>query len=134
MPLPCCCVVAQSCRLCATPWTVARQAPLSLGFSRQEYWSGLPFPRPVDLSEQGIEPVSPMSPALGLGRGVNSLPLAPPGKPSSALGLHLSVLGTLLGPVLPLTTVSPGLTLSQEPWAGCLCCSGIMETLRGLSP
>ena len=42
-----------------TPWTVARQAPLSVGFSRQEYWSGLPFPSPGDLPDPGIEPLSP---------------------------------------------------------------------------
>ena len=46
-------------RLFATPWTVAHQAPLSMGFSRQEYWSGLPFPSPGDLSNPGIEPRSP---------------------------------------------------------------------------
>ena len=56
------CVNAQSLscvRLFATLWTVARQAPLSLGFPRQEYWSGLPFPSPGDLSDPGIEPGSP---------------------------------------------------------------------------
>ena len=42
-----------------TPWTVARQAPLSMGFSRQEYWSGLPFPPPGDLPNPGVEPRSP---------------------------------------------------------------------------
>ena len=41
-----------------TPWTVARQAPLSVGFPRQEYWSGLPFPSPGDLPAPGIEPGS----------------------------------------------------------------------------
>ena len=41
------------------PWTVAHQAPPSMGFSRQEYWSGLPFPSPGDLPDPGIEPVSP---------------------------------------------------------------------------
>ena len=46
-------------RLFATPWTVAYQAPLSMGFSRQEYWSGLPFPSPGDLPDPGIEPGSP---------------------------------------------------------------------------
>ena len=46
-------------RLFATPWTVAHQAPLSMGFSRQEYWSGLPFPSPGDLPHPGIEPESP---------------------------------------------------------------------------
>ena len=44
-----------------TPWTVARQAPLSTGFPRQEYWSGLPFPTPGDLPDPGIELVSPVS-------------------------------------------------------------------------
>ena len=43
----------------ATPWTVAHQAPQSMGFSRQEYWSGLPFPSPGDLPDPGIEPRSP---------------------------------------------------------------------------
>ena len=46
-------------RLFATPWTVAHQASPSMGFSRQEYWSGLPFPSPGDLPDQGIEPMSP---------------------------------------------------------------------------
>ena len=43
----------------ATPWTVAHQAPPSMEFSRQEYWSGLPFPSPGDLPNPGIEPVPP---------------------------------------------------------------------------
>ena len=46
--------------------TVAHQAPLSMGFSRQEYWSGLPCPSPGDLPDPGIEPVSLTSPALAL--------------------------------------------------------------------
>ena len=46
-------------QLFATPWTVAYLAPLSMGFSRQEYWSGLPFPSPGDLPNPGIEPGSP---------------------------------------------------------------------------
>ena len=53
-------VKSLSCiQLFATPWTVACQAPLSVGFSRQEYWSGLPFPSPGDLPNPGIEPRSP---------------------------------------------------------------------------
>ena len=52
-------LVTKSCLTLATPWTVAHQAPLSLGFSRQEYWSGLPFPSPWDLPDPGIEPRSP---------------------------------------------------------------------------
>ena len=50
-----------------TPWTVAHQAPLSMGFSRQEYWSGLPCPPPGDLPDPGIEPSSLISPALAGG-------------------------------------------------------------------
>ena len=50
--------VAQSCPIFATQWTVAHQAPPSMGFSRQEYWSGLPFPSPGDLPNPGIEPRS----------------------------------------------------------------------------
>jgi len=54
-------------QLFATPWTVAHQAPLSMGFFRQEYWSGLPFPSPGHLPHPGIELVSLMSPALAGG-------------------------------------------------------------------
>ena len=61
-------------RLFTTPWTVAYQVPLSMGFSRQYYWSGLPFPSPGDLPNTGIEPRSPTVQA-------NSLPSEPPGKP-----------------------------------------------------
>ena len=50
-----------------TPWTVAHLAPLSMGFSRQEYWSELPFPTPGVLSDPRIEPASPVSPALAGG-------------------------------------------------------------------
>ena len=50
-----------------TPWTVALQVRLSLGFFRQEYWSGLSFPTPGDLPDPGIEPTSLMSPALAGG-------------------------------------------------------------------
>ena len=53
-----CGLVAKSCLTLAIQWTVACQAPLSIGFSRQEYWSGLPFPSPGDLSDPGIEPWS----------------------------------------------------------------------------
>ena len=58
---------AKSLQLCLTlcdPWTVAHQAPLSMGFSRQEYWNGLLFPPPGDLPDPGIEPASLTSPAL----------------------------------------------------------------------
>ena len=64
-------------RLFTTPWTIAHQAPLSIEFSRQEYWSGLPFPSPGDLPNPGTEPRSPTLQ-------VDSLPSEPPGKPRSA--------------------------------------------------
>ena len=56
-------LIAQLC-VFATPWTIARQALLSMGFSRQEYWSGLPFPPPGDLPDSEIKLKSLMSPAL----------------------------------------------------------------------
>ena len=59
--------------LFTTPWTVAYQDPPSMGFSRQEYWSGLPFPSPGDLPDPGIEPGSPALQA-------DTLPTKPPGK------------------------------------------------------
>ena len=54
-------------RLCTTLWTVACQVPLSVGFPRQEYWSGLPCPLPGDLPDPGIKSESPVSPALAGG-------------------------------------------------------------------
>ena len=51
-------------QLFATLWTIAHQSLLTLGFSRQEYWSGLPYPPPGDLPHPGIEPRSPVAPAL----------------------------------------------------------------------
>ena len=65
-----------------TPWTVAPRAPQSMEFSRQEYWSGLPFPSPADLSDPGIESGSPALQA-------DSLPSEPPGTPLSSPTLHL---------------------------------------------
>ena len=59
-------------QLFATLWTAAPQAPLSMGFPRQEYWSGLPFTPPGDLPDPGIKPTSPVSPAFQ----VDSLPLS----------------------------------------------------------
>ena len=54
-------------QLFATLWAATRQAPLFMGFSKQEYWSGWPCPSPGDLSDPGIEPASLMSPALAVG-------------------------------------------------------------------
>ena len=78
-------LVSQLCPTLWTPWTVAFQAPLSMDFSRQEYWSGLPFPSPGDLPASGIEH---RSCALQW----DSLPYEPPVKP-----LHIHILNTYLG-------------------------------------
>ena len=69
-------LVAKLCPTLVTSWTVACQAPLSMGFSKQEYWSVLPFPSPGDLPNPGIKPRSPVLQ-------VDSLPTEPPGKPTS---------------------------------------------------
>ena len=70
-----CCVASVVSDL-AILWTVASQTFLSMGFSRQEYWSGLPFPSPGDLPDSGVKPRSPT-----LQRPSDSLPSEPPGKP-----------------------------------------------------
>ena len=69
-----------------SPWTVAHQPPLPMGFSRQEYWSGLPFPSPRDLSDPGIKPGSP---AMQVGSSLSE----PPGKPIT--GIHIGLSHTL---------------------------------------
>ena len=68
---------AQSCLTLCDPMDCSHHAPLSMEFSRQECWSGLPFPSPGHLPDPGIKPTTLVSPALQ----VNSLPLVPPGKP-----------------------------------------------------
>ena len=82
------CIHAQTLNHCqhfVTPWTVAHQVPLSIEFSRQEYWNGLPFPIPGDRLDLGIKPTSPESPILAGG----FFPVEPPGKPSCLLSFHL---------------------------------------------
>ena len=69
------CLVAQSCLTLCHPTTATHQAPLFMGFSRQEYWSGLPCPSPADLPNPGIEPRSPVLQT-------DSLLSEPPWKPS----------------------------------------------------
>ena len=73
----CACGVLSHVQLFVMPWTVAYQAPVSIGFSRQEYRSGLPCPPPGALPNPGIEPVSLASSALQ----ADSLCTEPPGKP-----------------------------------------------------
>ena len=74
-------------RLFATPWTIAYQAPPSMGFSRQEYWSGLPLPSPGDLPDPGIEPGSPTFQA-------DALTSEPPGKPIFMQKFHYNTMKT----------------------------------------
>ena len=71
------CMHAQSCPALCDPWTIASQTLLSMGFSKQEYWSGLPFPSPLDLPNPGTEPASLVSAALAGGFFITALP----GKP-----------------------------------------------------
>ena len=79
------CAQLLSCvQLFMIPWTVAHQAPLPMGFPRQEYWSGLPFPLSGDLSIPGIKPTSPASPALAGGY----FTIEPPGKPNNHSMVH----------------------------------------------
>ena len=87
-------------QLSVTLWTVARQAPLSMGFLRQEYWRGLPFPPPGDLPDPGIEPVST---ALA----GEFFTTEPPGKPNHQDPIHH----------LAFTTASLGTWLSKRPRA-----------------
>ena len=81
-----CCLVAKSCLTLLWPHGLARQASLSVGFPRQEYWSGLPFFSPGDLPNPGIKPTSP---ALAGGLFTTE----PPGKPSTSLTHSLTRLG-----------------------------------------
>ena len=71
------CLVLSLVQLFVTPWTVTCQAPCLMGFSRQKYWSGLPFPSPGDFPHPGIEPTSPVSLVLQ----ADSLPTEPLEKP-----------------------------------------------------
>ena len=79
----CVCVHAPACTLShsvmsclfATPWTVAKQAPLSMGFPKQEYWSGWPFPPQGDLPNPGIKPASPPLQAYSLLLGHQGIPV-----------------------------------------------------------
>ena len=92
-------------RLFVTPWTVAHQAPPSLGFSRQEYWSGLPFPSPGDLPNPGIEPRSPAFQAEVLTSGPPGKPICKASSNNHFVFLHLFFLGIAL--------ISASCTMSQ---------------------
>ena len=102
--------------LFTTPWTVSRQAPLSIGFSRQEYWSGLPFLSPGYLPDPGIEPESLASSALA-GRFFTT---APPGKPQY---IHRHMYGNVHHPVVStwvkLETFSTSISVEWGRWTIC---------------
>ena len=100
----CVCLLSRFSVVCllATPWTVAHRASLSMGFPRQEYWSGLPFPSPGDLPNAGIEPTPPASPALQ----ADSLPLSPRGSPIPPFtSIHSALLRDLHLPWEPLLSL-----------------------------
>ena len=107
--------------LCDPMDPIARQAPLSMGFCRQEYWSGLPCPPPGHLPDSGIEPVF----LSLLHWQAGSLPLAPPGKPPfpltapQSLELNLSELPLLCSSCLPFSLVQFSCSVvsdSAKPW------------------
>ena len=87
-----CCSQSHSC-VFTIPWTVARKAPLSMEFSRQEYCSGLPFPSPGDLFDPGITPMTHLFPALA-GRFFTTVPLGNPTVLSKFLKQNLNTLCT----------------------------------------
>ena len=113
--LPLCVSALSHVQLLVTPWTVACQAPLSMGFPKQEYWSGLPCPPAGDLPDPGIEPKSLVSPALAGGFFIT----VPPGKSYVFLAWALTgysfiwldqkipFLGLLLKPTLKATSENP---------------------------
>ena len=90
-------------RLFATPWTIACQAPLSMGFSRQEHWSGLPCPPPGDLLASNTHLLRLLY------WQARSLPLAPPGKPGIGIEVGKHIKGLEQSPV-----TSPGVTCPAE--------------------
>ena len=111
-------------RLFETPWTVAHQAPLSIEFSRQEYWSGLPFPSLWDLPNPGIEPRSPALQA-------DSFPSEPPGKPPQgwvvnpkplSLSCFQRTLSSCISPLLTSLTLNIYYTLSLLSPPSCKYC------------
>ena len=100
-------------RLFATPWTAAHQTPLSMGFSRQEYWSGLPFPSPGDLPDPGIKPRSPTLQA-------DALTSEAPGKPKRVFkGTPNSLLKCAVAGTIVQKTGSPqAATMTHRDTAG----------------
>ena len=84
---PACCLASVVLDSLQILWTVAHQAPLSMGFSRKEYWRGLPCPPPGDLYDPGMDPASPATPALQ----ADSLLLSHPGRPHWFLSVAILI-------------------------------------------
>ena len=116
-------------RLFATPWTVAHQAPPSMGFSRQEYWSGLPFPSPGGRPYPGIEPRSPALQA-------DALTFEPPGKPLT-FKVFLQITAAKCA-VLSCSVVSDSLQSHElySPWNSPVLNTGVgsLSLLQGIFP
>ena len=108
-------------RLSATLWTVAHHAPMSMGFSKQEYWSGLPCPPPGDLPNPAIKPTSLMPPALAGGFFTISTAWKAHYLPKSAQ-IHVHWVSDAVKPSHPLLSPSHALSLSQHQglsqWVG----------------
>ena len=118
----CCCLVAKSDSF-ATPWTAACLAPLSVGFPRQEYWSGLPCPPLGDLPNSGFEPRSPTLQA-------DYLPSEPPGKPNSHGSQFIRT--QIHGGKNPCRSSNTPSTLHLRPLR-CFPCSECPTSVAGLS-
>ena len=103
--------------LFATPWTVAHQAPPSIGFSRQEHWSGLPFPSPGNLPDPGIEPRSPAFQAV-------ALTSEPPEKPLY-VGRYCQI---LIHKIILISSTQDYIRLSISPYS---CPCGILSIFKG---
>ena len=116
-------------QLFATPWTVAHQAPLSVGFSRQEQWSGLTFPSPGNLPNSGIKPRSPKLQA-------DTLPSEPPGKPATLADVQIPRLTCQsLTNYCSLSLTKHCVQLLQEELASAwqTCASGLRNTVMPTS-
>ena len=106
-------------RLFVVPWTVTRQAPQSMEFSRQKYWSGLSFPPPGDLPDAGIKPVSLAPPALAVG----FFTTGPPGKPCVCLFVFMFfpiVIYHRTSSVVP-RAIQWDLLFTRPVCTGCIC-------------
>ena len=110
--------------LFVTPWNIARQTPLSMRFSRQEYWKGLPFPPPGDLPDPGVKPKSPVPPALAGG----FFTTKSPGNPCSDSQSPGKSIPAFLCPLF-----SPWLMLLQRIWP-CCCAWNTLDPYTGCSP